>query len=112
MIKLDRQFGPAGVTARAETPIEPKAGAMPTDHGFRLDENQRGCPVRPDGAQGDPKEAIGAVEMGTRVLAFEDGELLAEGENLQRGVVAGTEERAEVCQGGSGGEHGIDIAQL
>src|SRR5215470_2595551 len=57
--------------------------AMPGRHGFRLHEYQSGFPVLPNQVKADPKQSISAVQFWPWHVAFEHGQLLAEGGILQ-----------------------------
>ena len=71
---------------------------MPADNGFRLDDDERVDPSIPEGAQRHPEEPVAAFEAGPRTPPLEDGELLAQRENLQTEVVAGANEAEEIFQ--------------
>lgn len=86
----------APAVARAEAPVEPEPGAMPAHHGFRLDHNERIHPARPEAPQRHPEQAVEVVEARPGVLAFENGELLAQGEYLQAKIMARPNEGSQV----------------
>ena len=50
----------------------------------------------PDRRQRHPEQPVAMLEMGPRMPAFEDGELLPQCENLQAEVVARAQETAEI----------------
>jgi hypothetical protein len=57
---------------------------MPAHDGVGRDDLDGPSPVRPHPRQQHPQQAIGAAETrASRRLALEDGELMAEGENLR-----------------------------
>jgi len=66
---------------------------MPSDDGLGLEEEQGVLPVWPEAPQANPKQAIGGAEFGFAILALEHGELMTEGQILQReagmGLAAG-----------------------
>jgi len=55
---------------------------MPPHHRLGEDQKERLFPVGPETARHDPEEFVEWAQSGSRVLAFQDGELLAEGEVL------------------------------
>ena len=55
---------------------------MPPHHRLGEDQKERLFPVGPETARHDPEEFVKWTQSGSRVLAFQDGELLAEGEVL------------------------------
>jgi hypothetical protein len=59
---------------------------MPADDGLRLDDDEGAGPVAPDTRQPYPERANPWRETRTRPFATEDGELLAQGEVLEREV--------------------------
>ena len=63
-------------------PIQFEPGLMPTHHCLWEDQNERFFPGSPETARHDPEEFIERAQPGSRVLAFQDGELLAQGEVL------------------------------
>ena len=63
-------------------PIQFEPSLVPPHHGLWEDENERFFPVGPETARHDPEEFIEWTQPGSRVLAFQDGELLAKGEVL------------------------------
>ncbi len=69
---------------------------MPTDDGFRSDDDERIGPAIPEGAQHHPEQAVAALEAGPGMPSLEHGELLAQGENFQAEVVAGAKEAEEI----------------
>src|SRR5215470_10289795 len=56
---------------------------MPGRYGFRLHEYQRRFPVLPNQVKADPKQSISVVQFWPRNVAFEHGQLLAQGGILQ-----------------------------
>ena len=61
-------------------PIQFEPSLVPPHHGLWEDENKRFFPVGPETARHDPEEFIEWTQPGSRVLAFQDSELLAKGE--------------------------------
>src|SRR5262245_602776 len=51
---------PAAAVAGSPAPVEAKAGAMPSDHRLRLDDDQRIRPSRPPMPEGRPEKAVDA----------------------------------------------------
>jgi len=71
---------------------------MPADDGLRLDNQEDLGPAGPEAAEGGPEEAVARIQGRPRSLAFEHGDLLAQGEDLQRGIASCTEENTESLQ--------------
>src|SRR5215472_19126872 len=76
-------------------PEEPKALAMPRDDGLRPDDGQRRAPVWPNVRQDDPQTTIGRRQARPWDGAFQDVELVAEGDVLQFQCDAGAERQTE-----------------
>jgi len=74
--------------AREPDPVPRKPRPMPAHDGIGLDQDQSLFPARPNPAQNPPKEFVGCVHLGTRTLAFEDGELLAQGQIFKKQIAA------------------------
>jgi hypothetical protein len=68
---------------------------MPSDDGLGLEEEQGVLPVWPEAPQANPKQAIRRAEFGFAGLAAEHGELMPEGQILQREAGMGLEEREQ-----------------
>src|SRR5215472_15065997 len=85
----------AAARTRPPPPVQPKASAMPSDHGLRLDNDEDLGPAGPDAAEGGPEEAVPTIQGRPRSLAFEHGDLLAQSEDLHGCVASRTEENAE-----------------
>ena len=85
---------PAAMRPRFPTPIKPKSSPMPTDDRFRLDNHEDFGPAGPKAAERGPEEPVTGVQRWTRSLALEDGDLLAESQNLQGSIGSGTKESA------------------
>ena len=71
---------------------------MPADDGLRLDNQEDLGPAGPEAAEGGPEEAVARIQGRPRSLAFEHGDLLAQSEDLQRGIASCTEENTESLQ--------------
>ncbi len=83
-------------------PIEPKPGAMPADHGLGLHDDKDVGPPGPHPAEGRPEQPVKAVQLWARPFAFEHGNLLSEGEDLNCSVMLAAEEDADSGQERSG----------
>ena len=77
-----------------------KTGAVPADDGFRLHDHEEVGPPRPETAQRSPEQPIKGVQRWTRPLALQHGDLLAQGEHLERGVPTSAEEDPDCGQEG------------
>jgi hypothetical protein len=69
---------------------------MPSDDGIGFDEDERVRPTRPKGAESDPEETVDWSKVRAGTLAPEHGKLMAEGEDFEAEVVAGTEEGLQI----------------
>ena len=63
-------------------PIQFEPSLMPPNHRLGEDQKERLFPVGPETARHDPEEFVEWTQSGSLVPAFQDGELLAEGEVL------------------------------
>jgi len=81
--------------SRSPAPEEAKAGAVPSDDSFWLDNQEDIGPTGPKAAEGGPEEAVARIQGRPRSLAFEHGDLLSQSEDLQGCVASRTEENAE-----------------
>jgi hypothetical protein len=59
-----------------------ESSLVPPNNRLRQDEQERVFPSRPEAARNDPKELVEWTQSGLRMLAFQEGELLAEGKIL------------------------------
>jgi hypothetical protein len=64
-------------------PIRFESGPVPPSNRFRQDQNEHLLPSRPEAARQQPKQLIEWPQLGSGMLAFQDGKLLAQGEVLQ-----------------------------
>ena len=66
------------------TPIEPKAFAVPRDHGFRFDDAKRRFPVHPNAREPNPEKTIKGRQLESPFLgpALENEKLMAQGEDF------------------------------
>jgi len=71
---------------------------MPAHHGLGLDEDQDVTPAGPDAAQDGPEEPVETVYGRPWSFPLQDRDLLPEGEDLEGGVPATTEEHAYYSQ--------------
>ena len=69
-------------------PVQFESCPMPTDHGFRQDENECVLPLRPETSNYNPEQFVERTELWSGMLAFQDHELLAEGEVFQQQAAA------------------------
>jgi hypothetical protein len=69
---------------------------MPGHNGFRIDDYESISPARVYPPQCRPKGPVHATESGSRVLSFEDGELLPQSSGFQCKPVARYEQRTDV----------------
>ena len=71
---------------------------MPADDSLWFHDEEDVGPAGPDAAQGSPEEPVQPIQPGTGSLPLERGNLLPQGEDLQGGVPATTEEDANGSQ--------------
>jgi hypothetical protein len=81
-LRIDR-WTSASVSA-LRGPVELEALAMPADHGLGLHDDQSVVPVWPQAAEGDPECAVRLGQPGAFGLALHNGQLLSQGEVLER----------------------------
>ena len=75
--------GSAATRSGAPAPVEAEAGALQSDDGFVFDEEEDIGTAGPEAAENGPKESVARVEGRPRALAFEHGDLLAEGKDFE-----------------------------
>jgi hypothetical protein len=78
------------VASRALSPPPTQPGAMPSDDGLGLDEDQRRPPLAPGGRQQDPKHAVTGAEVRPLHASLQGSQLVAEGKILEDHVVVAT----------------------
>jgi len=66
------------------TPEQTEASTVPGDHCFGFNQNEGIGPTGIPVTQCDPEEPVETIEPRARLLAFEHGQLLAQGNGLQR----------------------------
>ena len=69
--------------------------AVPSDDGFRFDNQEDIGPARPKAAESGSKHPVTGAQGRPWVLPFEDGDLLAESQDFECGLGASPEARAE-----------------
>src|SRR5271169_4479684 len=75
--------------ARDPTPVQPKPGPMPANHGLRGDKDQRFLPARANFSQNDPEQPVGGAQSRARSLVVQSQQLLPKGEVLQEEFFSG-----------------------
>jgi len=73
-------------------PKQPEALVAPANHGLRFHDDQQLGPAGPNLTEACPEEPVQPIQTGTGSFPLEHGALLSEGENLEGGVAATTEE--------------------
>jgi hypothetical protein len=68
---------------------------MPADHGLWFHNDQDLGPSGPDLSQRRPEQSIPGIQTRARTPSFKDGDLLAQGQNFQGGVVPTAEENLD-----------------
>ena len=69
--------------AAGSPPEDPEPGSLPTNDGLGLEDHQSRFPTGPASPQQDPDKSIRRTKLGFVGLAFEDRDLVAEGQDLQ-----------------------------
>src|ERR1019366_6969403 len=92
-------------SSRDPTPVQPKAGPMPANHGLRSNEDQRPLPARPNSSQNDPEQPVDRTQSRARSLCVQSQQLLPKGEVLQEEFFSGAKD------GDDPAEHILDGAQ-
>jgi hypothetical protein len=91
---LRSNFWSSAARSGSPSPEEPKSRSMPADHRLRLHNYQDLGPSRPDAAQGSPEQSVQLTQPWARPFPLEHGDLLPQGEDLQRSVMPTAEENA------------------
>ena len=91
---------PPAARTRPPAPVKAKAGAVPCADGFWFDNQKDIGPAGPKLAEGGPEEPVTDVQVWPRALAFENGELLTEGQDFQGGIGSCPEGGAECNEEG------------
>jgi len=86
------------LASRQPRPIATKTGSVPPDHGLRFHEHEDVEPPSPEAAQDDPEPTIRAADAGTSGGLGEGGELLSQGEVLDREVGVRAERRSQAAE--------------
>ncbi len=95
-----RDRRPPAARSRPPTPVQTKTGAVPADDGFRLHDDEEVGPPRAETAQRSPEQPIKGVQRWARPLALQYGDLLAQGEHLERGIPTTAQEDPDRGQEG------------
>src|SRR5215471_2594933 len=90
-------LGPTAARTGAPTPVQPKAGAVPANHGRRLHNYQSIGPPGPESTEGGPEKPIAPVQLRTRTFPLEDSELLSQCQDFERGIASTTQKGSERC---------------
>jgi hypothetical protein len=94
---LDADPSPARVgSARTKSPVQSKSWLAPTHDGLGFHHHNRIAPTIAKRRQRNPEQPVATFEMWARTLAFEHGDLLSQGKDLQTKIVAGAEKAADV----------------
>lgn len=91
---------------RPPGPVPDEPASMPGDDRRGPDHHQGRSPVRPRAAQGDPEQPVGPADRGSRPSALVHGQLLPEGDVLERECsVPARENREQSKDAKPAGEH-------
>ena len=96
-LRIERE-SPRAVASRALSPPPTQPGAMPSDDGLGLDEDQCRPPPAPGGRQQDPKHAVTDAEVRPLHASLQGSQLVAEGKILEDHVVVATAGRGDRSQ--------------
>ena len=93
------------VLSRSPTPVpglpapeQAESGSLPADESLGLENHQRSSPMRPDFHEQQPEVTVRPMKLRPGRPAFEDGDLVSEGEILQGEIMLGTEPAQQVAQ--------------
>jgi hypothetical protein len=84
--------------SRKPIPVEPEAGAMPTNNSFRRYDYQGLFPFWPQPSDGNPKQPINTSKSGFWLPALQNQKLLAKGKIFQQEVTSRVEAAAKQTQ--------------
>jgi hypothetical protein len=73
---------------RDHSPIQTEADSMPSDNGFRGDDEEQLLPLRPEPTNSNPEEFVEQIEIWPRTAPFQHGQLLTEYEILEDEIPA------------------------
>src|SRR5215831_11910142 len=88
-------LGAAAPRPRPPAPVQTETSAVPADDSLGLHDDQDIGPTEPEAAERGPEEPVQRVQRWPRPFAFEYGELLPKGENLQGRIPSIAEENAD-----------------
>ena len=88
----------AAGAARKASPVLAEASTLPSEHGIRRNDNQRLPPAGPDPGQAGLEQTIRWAEPRPGQPPLVDGELLAEGQILERELAMAADEEREKPQ--------------
>jgi hypothetical protein len=90
---------PSAAGPGSPSPVEPKAGAVPANHGLGPHDNENVGPAGPETAESRTEDSVQRVQVWPGSLAFQNGDLLSEGKDFERRVASTAEEHADcfVC---------------
>jgi hypothetical protein len=75
---------------------------MPTDHRLRLNDHQRLCPARPDGAKDNPQQPVWIPESGSLGVPAQHEKPVPQSQVLQHELVARKQACRKASQYGNG----------
>jgi hypothetical protein len=76
-------------------PVLAEAAALPAQDGIGRDNDEHPPPAGPDSGQAGPEQAVGRAEPRAGGCSLVDGELLAQGQVLERELAMAAEEEGE-----------------
>ncbi|HVH71820.1 MAG TPA: hypothetical protein VNB49_12005 [Candidatus Dormibacteraeota bacterium] len=93
-------------------PVPTESGTVPTNHGFRCDDEECLFPAGPEPTSQQPEEPVEQSKPWARMTPFQDGKLLTQCQILEQEALT----RAKEANGGSQGDpeeskHGKDLYQ-
>jgi hypothetical protein len=89
---------PAAARPGSPTPVEAESSTVPAGHGVGHDDDENVLPARPVAAEGGPEQPVHRVQYWSRSLAFENSDLLSEGQDFKSSVASTLKEDAEYCK--------------
>jgi hypothetical protein len=75
--------------------VDTETGTVPAGNGLGLHDDKDVGPAGPNAAEGRPEEPVHRVQCWPRPFAFEDRDLLSEGEEFEGGIASTAEEDAD-----------------
>ena len=93
-------------------PVPTESGAVPTNHGFRRDDEECLFPAGPEPTSQQPEEPVEQIKPWTRMTPFQHGKLLAQCQIIEQEALTRAKEAKDGSQGDpEESKHGEDLYQ-